>query len=42
MAKMEIEYLGKPEIDKLALTNDEILDAVEKWIDCSRSGRDRY
>ena len=29
MTRMEIEYLGKPEIDALALTNDEILNAIE-------------
>ena len=32
MAKMEIEYLGKPEIDKVALSNDEILAAVEQGL----------
>jgi ornithine cyclodeaminase len=32
MARMEIEYLGKPEIDALALTNDEILNAIEQGL----------
>jgi alanine dehydrogenase len=32
MTRMEIEYLGKPEIDALALTNDEILNAIEQGL----------
>lgn len=39
MARMEIEYLGKPEIDALALTNDEILDAVEQGLIASGQGK---
>lgn len=32
MTKIEIEYLGKPEIDAVGLTNDEILSAVESGL----------
>lgn len=39
MARMEIEYLGKPEIDRLALTNDEILDAIEQGLIASGQGK---
>ena len=38
MARMEIEYLGKPEIDKVALTNDEILGAVEAGLVAAGQG----
>ena len=39
MARMEIEYLGNPEIDALALTNDEILGAVEKGLIAAGQGK---
>ena len=39
MARMEIEYLGKPEIDALALTNDEILAAVETGLIAAGEGK---
>jgi len=39
MARMEIEYLGKPEIDRLALTNDEILDVIEQGLIASGQGK---
>ena len=39
MAKMEIEYLGKPEIDKVALSNDEILAAVEQGLIAAGQGK---
>ncbi|MFT3988842.1 ornithine cyclodeaminase family protein [Aestuariivirga sp.] len=39
MARMEIEYLGKPEIDALALTNDEILDAIELGLIAAGNGQ---
>ena len=39
MARMEIEYLGKPEIDALALTNDEILDAIEQGLIAAGQGK---
>lgn len=39
MARMEIEYLGKPEIDALALTNDEILDAIEQGLIAAGNGQ---
>lgn len=39
MARMEIEYLGKPEIDALALTNDEILDAIEQGLVAAGQGK---
>ena len=32
MARIEIEYLGQPEVDRVALTNDDILDAVEQTL----------
>ena len=38
MAQMTIEYLGKPEIDALALTNDEILSAVEQGLIAAGKG----
>ena len=38
MARMEIEYLGKPEIDKVALSNDEILAAVEQGLIAAGQG----
>ena len=39
MAKMEIEYLGKPEIDKVALSNNEILAAVEQGLIAAGQGK---
>jgi len=39
MARMEIEYLGKPEIDQLGLTNDEILDAIEAGLVAAGQGK---
>ncbi len=39
LARMEIEYLGKPEIDQLALTDDEILDAVESGLIAAGQGK---
>ncbi|MGI9394837.1 MAG: ornithine cyclodeaminase family protein, partial [Boseongicola sp.] len=39
MARIEIEYLGKPEIDRVALTNDEILDAVEQGLIAAGHGK---
>jgi len=36
---MNIEYLGKPEIDALALTNDEILNAVEGGLIAAGNGQ---
>lgn len=39
MARMEIEYLGKPEIDQLGLTNDEILSAVEMGLVAAGRGQ---
>lgn len=39
MARMEIEYLGKPQIDALALTNDEILGAVEQGLIAAGQGQ---
>lgn len=39
MARMDIEYLGKPQIDALALTNDEILDAVEQGLIAAGQGK---
>ena len=39
MARMEIEYLGKPEIDKVALSNDEILAAVEQGLIAAGLGK---
>ncbi|UWQ76367.1 ornithine cyclodeaminase family protein [Leisingera sp. M658] len=32
MARIEIEYLGQPEVDRVALSNDDILDAVEQTL----------
>ena len=39
MARMEIEYLGKPQIDALSLTNDEILDAIEQGLIAAGQGQ---
>ena len=39
MARMDIEYLGKPQIDALALTNDEILGAVEQGLIAAGQGQ---
>ena len=39
MARMEIEYLGKPEIDALALTNDEVLDAIKQGLIAAGNGQ---
>jgi len=39
MAQMEIEYLGKPEIDQLGLGNDEILTAVEVGLIAAGQGK---
>ena len=39
MARMNIEYLGKPQIDALALTNDEILGAVEQGLIAAGQGQ---
>ncbi|MEN8831470.1 MAG: ornithine cyclodeaminase family protein [Pacificibacter sp.] len=39
MSRMEIEYLGKPEIDALALTNDEILNAIEQGLIAAGQGK---
>ena len=39
MARMGIEYLGKPDIDKLALSNDEILDAIEQGLIATGNGK---
>lgn len=39
MARMSIEYLGKPEIDRLALSNDEILTAVEAGLIAAGQGK---
>jgi alanine dehydrogenase len=36
---MEIEYLGKPEIDAFALTNDEILNAIEQGLIAAGQGK---
>jgi ornithine cyclodeaminase len=36
---MDIEYLGHPEIEQLALTNDEILDAVERGLVAAGQGK---
>ncbi len=36
---MKIEYLGKPEIDRLALSNDEILNAVEGGLIAAGQGK---
>ncbi|WP_298853171.1 ornithine cyclodeaminase family protein [uncultured Ruegeria sp.] len=32
MARIEIEYLGQPEVDQVALSNDDILSAVEQTL----------
>lgn len=39
MPRMEIEYLGKPEIDRLALTDEEILGAVEAGLVAAGQGK---
>jgi alanine dehydrogenase len=39
MPRMEIEYLGKPQIDALALTNDEILKAIEQGLIAAGQGK---
>lgn len=39
MARIDIEYLGKPEVDQVALTNDEILDAVEQGLIAAGHGK---
>ncbi|WP_166417526.1 ornithine cyclodeaminase family protein [Cochlodiniinecator piscidefendens] len=39
MSRMEIEYLGKPEIDQLNLTNDEILNAIETGLVAAGQGK---
>ncbi len=39
MPRMEIEYLGKPQIDALSLTNDEILNAVEQGLIAAGQGK---
>ncbi len=39
MARIDIEYLGKPEIDQVALTNDEILGAVEQGLIAAGLGK---
>ena len=39
MPRMEIEYLGKPEIDKVALTDDEILSAIEQGLIAAGQGK---
>ncbi|MFZ9950574.1 MAG: ornithine cyclodeaminase family protein, partial [Gemmobacter sp.] len=39
MPRLEIEYLGKPQIDRLALTNDEILAAVEAGLVAAGRGQ---
>ena len=39
MTRMEIEYLGKPEIDQLGLTNEEILSAVEMGLVAAGRGQ---
>ena len=39
MARMEIEYLGKPEIDALNLSNDEILAAIEQGLVAAGRGQ---
>lgn len=39
MPRLEIEYLGKPQIDRVALTNDEILAAVEAGLVAAGRGQ---
>ena len=39
MPAMHIEYLGKPEIDRVALTNDDILNAIEAGLVAAGQGR---
>ena len=39
MTAMHIEYLGKPEIDRVALTNDDILNAIEAGLVAAGQGR---
>lgn len=39
MTAMHIEYLGKPEIDRVALTNDDILNAIEAGLIAAGQGR---
>lgn len=39
MAKLEIAYLGKPEIDRLRFSNDEILRAVERGLVAAGQGQ---
>lgn len=39
MSKIEIEYLGQPEIEKIALSNDDILDAIETGLVAAGNGQ---
>lgn len=39
MSRIEIEYLGKPQIDQLALSNDEILAAIEQGLVAAGQGK---
>lgn len=39
MPAMHIEYLGKPEIDRVALTNDDILNAIEAGLVAAGQGQ---
>ena len=39
MTAMHIEYLSKPEIDRVALTNDDILNAIEAGLVAAGQGR---
>ncbi len=39
MPRLEIEYLGKPEIDKVALSNAEILAAIEQGLIAAGNGK---
>ena len=39
MARLEIEYLGKPEIDRLNLSNEEILSAIEGGLIAAGQGK---
>lgn len=39
MPKLEIEYLGQPEIEKIALSNEEILEAIESGLVAAGNGQ---
>ena len=39
MAKIEIEYLGQPEIERINLSNDDILDAIEGGLIAAGNGQ---